>query len=639
MKRKLFCLVTCIICVMVMLASCGDDNVCTAHADADKNNACDTCGTPVYTVVEKVPTEEAIVDMIVSAIPENATLGTVWALGEKDAPLGQLVKVDVLDAIAEYDPVVDFDYSNGWVYIVYTTQVKGEATTAENWNDEYDPYGYLEDDEFVDTYKVYDMITGTTIYTYNTDKYTYAESEMTGYYGDNGPVDFVTDIYVEEDFFLCVERCDYSYNEYSEYNYDIVRECYLINGKKIAPATDEGSYDPTDFENDGEFAYVTINDTIYVYDVESCALKTQGDVNTFVYRPYFDYTTDAYGYTCNENKVYVFDLSKWIECVYSYELPANAGFWYLDNGNLLVQQEIVLPESAKNYDYTDGACKYDLKYYIVDVAARSVNEIEFGYYINQAVPPIYDDYADSVKNLLTVQEIKNKNLGKTLYLACDDALGILADRDSVLPQFVYNNVTVVADGVYRATVVYGDGSSVVKLFGADGAELSTLPGGADIQDGYIKCNGKYYDFTMKLIFDPAADEEDPYTVYREYYGYLLLRKGADVYYWNATLAAPVAVAIATNQPESDDEPAAPTYPVVEQRIVDLDLGGEYFVVEIETTVEAEVVGGAPVTTFEYKVYNAQNQLILAADKDVDVEDRGEYVLAFDGDDHCYIYVR
>ena len=79
MKRKIICLAICVACLVSMLASCGSNpNVCTTHVDADKNSVCDTCSMPVVTIVEKVPTEEAIVDMIVAAIP-GATLGDVFA--------------------------------------------------------------------------------------------------------------------------------------------------------------------------------------------------------------------------------------------------------------------------------------------------------------------------------------------------------------------------------------------------------------------------------------------------------------------------------------------------------------------------------------------------------------------------------
>ena len=637
--KKIICLVICIACIMTMLASCGAEK-CEAHVDADKNSACDNCGIPVYTVIEKVPTEEEIVDMIVSAIPNNSTIGSIWAFeDESEAPVGELVKVDALD---KYNDAVDkyqLDDAFTLIGFSYTTQVAGNDTTEETWDDELDPDGYLLDDEFKDTTVVYNILAGKTVYEYTTDVYTLEDV-------DAGHVDDVEDIKLVSEIFIEAKIREYTYIEEDEYwDWEIVYEYYLIDGTKLSTSKDtneDGSRNlAEDFDTDDEFAYVTIGNTRYAYDLETCKVVGQGDADSFVYRPEFDFRTDAYGYVEDYDKVYVFDLTKWLECVYSYEIPSGADYWVLANGNILIQKDVILPESAKNYDYTDGVRKYDITYTMVDVAAKTETAIEFGYYILDVdLAEDGEGYAASVKNLLTVYEIENKNLGDIIYLACDDSLGIIADKEAALPEFV-NYVTAIADGVFLGTVQYGEGSSVSKLFDANGNVLATLPSGVDVYPGAkcIELNGKYYDFTMNLIFDPLADEEAPFSFIAIWNEFSILSKGDDYYYWNASLEAPVMIAKATNVVVAgpDEDPIPAPNPIIEQELVDW-YEPSYFVIKTTTTTAAEVEGDPDEITYKYEVFNSANQLILESETAVDVNADGDYAVALDQDGHYYIAI-
>ena len=105
MKRKIICLFLVIACLTTLLVSCKNDDVCEGHVDADKNTACDLCGVPVITLIEKVPTEPNVVDMVVSAIPENATFANFANLApEKELiPTGVTVTTDEYITTSAYD--------------------------------------------------------------------------------------------------------------------------------------------------------------------------------------------------------------------------------------------------------------------------------------------------------------------------------------------------------------------------------------------------------------------------------------------------------------------------------------------------------------------------------------------------------
>ncbi len=662
MKRKIICLAICVACLMTVLASCGG-TACEAHVDADKNSVCDNCGTPVVTIVEKVPTEEEVVDMIVAAIPEGATLGNVYATTvDKNLLSGEFEAKENLSQEVEM-------LTGRLVYYMYMLQVAGKDTTAENWptedkwtdtENEWTADGYLDDDKYTATFAVYDLLAKKDVFSFTTE--TFATEE------DTEHMNYVRDIVlhdtnryddIDENLFFVVTTV--TWTEEKEENedegtwtYEATDAYYFLNGTKFLDEADvdedESFYIPREYSNNGQgVAYILVDETVYAIDDETYAILESAHESTMIERPRFNYRTDAYGLVVQDREIFVYDLTKWIECVYSYEVPVGADRFFLDNGNILVQESVILPESAVNYDYTDGRYKYDLVHTLVDIANKTETNLEFGYYVARRVDKntVNPESADSVKNILEVKVISNKNLGKTLKLAFDDALAIIAEYDAILPEFVYE-VELIADGVFKGDVVYGEGSAVTKLFNAKGEELATLPNSAAIYGTYIINEYKFYDFTMKLLFDPAAAEgdEDDYVIMARYDEYVLLLKGDDYYYWNATLAAPVCIVDDTNVemvPSAEDAtvlvPTNPN-PLKEQYLVDDN--ESYYIIRTITTTTTAVEGADPevdVVT-EYVLYNAQGTEIFKSEKVIDGVDcreiDGTYVWTFMCDDTVYL---
>lgn len=626
MKRKIICLAICVACLIATLASCGSKpNACTTHVDTDKNSVCDGCGIPVITITEKVPTEQEIVNMIVAAIPNGATLGDVYATTtEKDSLTGEFeakenFKDDQIDML-----------SDNLIAYHYLTQTKGTETTKENWTkaedwtgtDPYDANGYLKDDKYTVTFAVYDILAKKDVLSFTSEECALNDEHVT----------MVNDIDLDSNtgLFIKVTTKTWTKSETSNtWTSKLTDAYYFKNGTLFSDeaktAKGDTFYSPAYVETVANAAYYKVNKTMYAFDTDTCATLASGPVNTFVKRPVFNYATDNYGVVINGNKYFVYDLSKWIECVYSYEAPGNAQVFVLNNGNLLVQQSVILPNSAVNYDYTDGAYKYDLVHTIVDISAKTETNLEFGYYVTGVTTIDEDDtvYSDGYKNTVNVQTIVNKNLSSALTLACNDAFSIIADVNDVLPSFV-SNVTLVADGVFLGTVVYGEGSSVRKLYNAKGEELSTLPNGATLYGTYIVNDGKFYDFTMKLILDPKADEENPFVVSRMFGDYVILTQNNDYYYWNAASTAPVKIVDTTNVEKvpSTDNPEVlvdtTPNPLKEQTLVTANK--DYYVVKTTTTTTTEVEGSTPEveTTTEYVVYNAAGTEVFKSEKAVNV---------------------
>ena len=634
MKRKIICLAITVVCLIAMLASCSGSNACTAHADADKNSVCDSCGIPVVTIIEKVPTEVEVVDMVVATIP-SATLGDAFNTAtEKTVISGQFLANE--NVIKGQNDLI----SERFLYYWYVTQTDGLETTEENWPtaEEYtgtEPYtqdGYLADDRYTTTWVVYDLLAKKNVFTFTSAKY-----------ADDGshPVKDIESITLVDGLIKVVFR-KWEYTESIDFWHSIYSNVYYFtNGTLFVDAEDveEGDvFFPPVFEREYDgVSYFVLGDTKYALDLEAGKVLATGSVDTFINRPYFDEMTDTHGFVVMNDTVYVYDLTKWIECVNAYELPAfYDDYWFLANGNLLVQEVIALPDSAVNYDYADGA-KYDLVHTVVDLVNKTETGLELGYSVC-CVDVAEEDsiYAAAVKNILHVYPIVDKsvNYNKDLYLLCDDALAIIAEEDAVNPDFV-NGVTLIADGIFKGEVVYGEGSAVTKLYNAKGEEIATLPNNATIRSTYILADGKYYDFTMKLLFDPNANMLDPYRVFVDGDGFLLLLKGDDVYYWNAKLEAPVLIADATNQAEAPDgEEAVTTYPVVAQSIS--TYSDNWYVVETVTTTQVE--GADDLVVTEYALYNAENVKLLTSSEDFSVNGTsidGENVWIIISGDTCY----
>lgn len=682
MKRKIICLALCVACLFTMLASCGSNpDVCTTHVDADKNSVCDTCGFPVLTIVEKVPTEEEIVNMIVAAIPEGATLGSVYATAvENDLLAGEFEAKENFSSAASNEDVMMLN--NRFYAYVYETQTKGLETLEKDWptlekwvadgkaEADYKADGWKVDDKFTSTYAVFDVLENKDVISFTTAEYEAGKTEH---------LTVVTDIDLVNEFFIKVttrswyqetnenedegegDNANTNAQWFSEFNdaYYFKNGTLFLDEAKVDE--DDEFYAPVFNDKRGDIIYYTVHDVMYAYDFDTCAKLGEGARSTFVKRPEFDYETDALGIVKNGNKFFVYDLTKWIECVYSYEAPANAETFILANGNVLVQQSVILPDSAVNYDYVKTETDYgtgitysykcDLVHTVVDVAAKTAANLELGYYVNEVIKideGDADEIAAGVKNALIVNTILHKNLDKQLTLACDDALGIIADVEAVNPKFV-SDIELVANNVFLGTVVYGEGSYVRKLYNEKGEEIATLPHGAELLDNCILNDGKFYDFTMKLIFDPEAAEkdEDDYSVLRMFDSYLLLMKGADTYYWNATLAAPVMIVDATNveMVPSEEDPdtlvATTPDPLKVQTLVEFNYTEDYYVVKTTTTTVTKVEGQDDKIEIvdEYVLYNAAGTAILTSDANIFVDTmyvEGELVWSITTDNVIYL---
>lgn len=595
MKRKIISLLMCVACLLAVLASCGDVE-CDAHVDADKNSLCDNCSIPVITIIEKVPTEETVVETVVSAIPEGATYGSVWAV---EAP--EYAVIPVLSDTAKIDGEV-YGYYNGFVAIRYSEQTAG-ADTEEDYSD----------DKYTLTYRLYNPVTAANVIA----PITYEYEAANGIHVNSAEFSVVSEDGVAVLLKVTTTEWEKENNGYESWTNETRDVYYTFAGTKVADSKtldeeamankndDTPIYLPFNFEVEkvvGEYAYVIYNDTKIAIDYEAGAILASGDAASFIERPAFDAVIGTTGYINRNGNVYLYDLNEWIKCVYAYEIPSNSSVFYLANGNLLIQTTSPAHVETKNYDTLNAeGAKVDIDYFVFDVAAKTATEVEFGYMITSVA--IADEaYNDAVKNVITANVITNKTIGKSITLCTDDNLGIIANQDAVVPEFgLVENLKAVANGVLLGTLNYGEGSSVRVLYKADGTEIAKLPNNAVVKDTYIIISGKYYDFNMNLKFDPKADAENEFTVYSAPAGaaYVLFKNGDDIYYWNVTMTAPTLLVDVASEEDAEVEFTASIASIT----------ADYIVVK-------KVVVGETENVTTYTVYNASGAAVYTAEENV-----------------------
>lgn len=518
MKIKIFALIMAILCILTVFSACDfakngqgeDETPCATHTDADADNICDVCseampvvcnphkdenadkicdacGLAIVVITQLVPpTEEERVDMVVKPLPENNNL----------SDYDSFEKIDTVTSFEKIEGNIRSIYNGRYAYIVNTID-------DENTGDSY--YEYV----------IMDIVTGETVYkTDNKD-------------GETVEFDFSVGSYYSYYFFKVTEKImneDTSEDEY------LVYEFIDFNGEVLFDVM-EAYEDVTEWSDHNNFTaeynigiyYCKFDNTVYAFDAFTAEKIATLDELSLVYRPDYDYTTEDYGYVYKDNTVFVYDLTNWIECLYSYTIPSyyeNASRFYINDGKILVQAEVALLDGAVSYDFIQYGSKYDLVYVVIDPATKTATEVEFGYYITSAWDNSTEEKALNGFNVCPIVDDRiNYNQKYTLVTDKDFNVTVCLDDNSNF-YFVDENVILVEESIgYNNN--YGE-VTVEKLVNATTGELiAYVNADANIYSSYINYYGKYYDFNMNLILDLEAEE---FTVSEQNGNYMLLEK-------------------------------------------------------------------------------------------------------------------
>ncbi len=430
------------------------------HKDEDANKVCDNCGKAIINIVEQIPVEAETVDEM-----EINEIGTDDVSGYVNTEL------------SDYHSYVSSGKIESSKYMV------GEFMLTETTSDD----GTV-------TYKIIDISSDNlnAVFTvsnhidgYNEIRYTVALAAnwftvRADTYGQN-PINAT------------------KYDVFKEYTIDIYTYANDRIGEQYRHVDGSTDTDPvisTLARGSAPELYVSYQDKIFVIDTNTEKLIHTADPDTLVDRPEMDFTVGTNGYILEDDasgsfkSLYVYDLTKWIDCTYSHTVPSeyqNTRANILQNGNVLITADVRLADTAVSYDYISAGAKYDVVYEIVDIAAKTVTPVEFGYYIdyvNGIDPELNDFYTDKAGkyNLALVYPIVGG------YIDYNSPLALIVGNDlQIACKVDIPDAWLVAKDIFMRFVDYdNDGNDdAYELVTIDGEHIEYLPINGNFGQGYM----------------------------------------------------------------------------------------------------------------------------------------------------------
>ena len=520
MKLRIIAVLTALTSFATMFAGCGKETPpCAEHVDANNDKVCDGCKRAIIKVVEELPYEEPVVEMVVKTAPTDAVL-TDYVVSTPEEDEDVVMGTNVEEFVAPTGSMLGSKNSRYY----YLKDVVMDDTKS--------PVAYT------DNYVVFDAATGKNLFEAKVEYDTTTEYEKDVY-----GVSF-TDYYylVTKAGLMQVEE-----DGYLDYEYVTTYTYYTYEGKKIY----ETQETMTNFALKGSVAYAYFEKTTVAVNAETFEVMETGDKNTFVERPTFNYETENYGVCKVDGKLLVYDLSKWIDCVYAYSLPTantNTSIWVMAEDKMLIQSYESLSSTAINFDVEESGQKYDIHYTVIDLATKTATEQEFGYVIQDVVLEM-EGMTELAKNTVIANEIvdKKEDSNKQRVFVVDEKLDIL---------FAYNPLHIAQNG-YKLTPVgnnlfvvelkFADNTTVKAVMDKDGTLKNYMPRTYTVKFGMLRIDEVFHDYTLAKVFDYKTKG---YTLYAEQDDFMIFTKTEETevlgetittyYYYNGE-GEPVAI--------------------------------------------------------------------------------------------------
>lgn len=635
MKTKLISLIAALLCLTMLFVSCSDEEeckshidadndgicdvencqdevkkpevTCTEHKDEDKDGMCDTenCDTAVIinTVTNEVEivvptTPEEKVEMVVKPIPSDSVFTDYFTY---DYKTNTVYLNSVAAEAIKYADIID-GLGDGRIFVFKTTKTVVEAADVD------DPATEDVDETYEirqDTYTLYDIVNDKNVLVYNTDEYDYKADVY-----DGAPY---VDIQYEDDLFILITEGVKGY-------------VYTVSGESIVEFEDIRYIDEPEIDDytDPNYTYVEVEGITYVIDVESAKLVYSANSDLLVKRPVFTSKNDKLGIVKSYNAIQFYDITKWLSLSYEYQAPEYAediSMFVLQNGNYLVQYVVELANNAVSYDYKENGDCYDIVYVIVDPAAKTSTEVEFGYYIEDSYEN--DNATDKALNMFEVVTVKGGYLYEDKILVVDNQLNVLCELKANVAGQTSPSYNLVANNLAIVEIKMGD-TYVSAVVNDKGEIKAYLPANYTAYDGYIEIDDVLYNYDLTVKFDY---KKDGYVIVDEGSKYWILTKTEKVmveevetnvtktYFYNPSLAAPVEIQLKNETNVNQETGVVVT---VQEYITSIFTDAYVKLVQTTTTTPPAVEGGVPSIAVKeaYELYNANNVKIATFDKPV-----------------------
>ncbi len=620
MKTKLFALIISILCLSMLLVAC--DKPCETHADEDNDAVCDVCGEAIENASETETNTEAATEGICEHKDTDADkicdeCGKAVVVIVEQIPVdketaSEMVVNPIPDKV-ELEDYIDTTLPE-YEFISTGTKIEGYIDIVNNY------VLKASEDESGRTLSIIDIASKeyTTVWS--------AKDSVT----DEGNVEHNVSL---NDMWYTVETITFTTDDTVDppvsTTLKITIEVYTYANKKIGETytwqidgeDNDGAFVPPIVSNYGQEVYVTFQDKMFAIDPETNEILCAGDSQTFIERPEFDEINGNYGFVANFEYgefegIYVYDLTKWIDCVYSYVIPEkyeNADFAVLQNGNILVWADVRLADAAVSYDYIVNGEKYDLVYTIIDVESKTAKDIEFGYVIEYAWSLSDSEGfvtdAAAQHNIVVAYPVEGGyvNSNETLYFIVDNDLNLVCKVDVA-------DAYLVDDNMFIKEIVYNDGRYVYELVDVNGKHIDYLPADANLGYGYKIVGNALWSYSNEVLID--FDDYDDFE-------------------WNEFGNYALVVKIVEDEEGNQREVYYTYIPGLEKKEIDSSkdnwsIVGVYdfgYVVTYTVTNEADGTVNSV-----YELYNAKNELLIESDSwIVDYQSYEDYYIIWTAD--------
>lgn len=549
MKIKLLALIALMLCFAMLFVSCGEEEPTDPESGENENG--ETPETPEAPETPDVP------QMVVKPLPEGAVADDYFVFEYDGATV----------PAGKYTPLTGGMVANGVgkneriIVLKSTKPVSPESNLPE------------EEQDVRDTFVVYDIASQKSLHTFTSTDYKYGTV----------PQDTYT-FSITEYYFLEIKNfttvTDYGTEEKTTYRF------YTTSGEAL------GTFDTVaDLATDlvGDVFYLSVDDSIFAIDINTnkqvrlAGTETivTGDVDTFVKRPAFDVVNGIFGYVFekdflgNNVGVQIYDLTKWIDCIYSYTIPSyvlgeKTVLGVLNNGSVFIQTYVPLHGITESYDVNYYGEKYDIVYSLITLTADEngalkieKKDVEFGYEVEVIFAGNADaeknpDYVtnvlmaatDAALNVAYINPIKDQHADRSaqMIVALDNELNILAILPGdIRPGQILADKVAVGGGLYKLELLIGN-DVIEAVVDAEGNFKAYLPENYFAGDGFIVAGEKIYGYDMVEKFDLYKGTQK-FSIFHAERGYLILTKPNDAdetileyYYYDANLASPKQIA-------------------------------------------------------------------------------------------------
>ena len=341
-----------------------------------------------------------------------------------------------------------------------------------------------------DTTALYDMVANKKIWSFTKT--------------DKTSLDSIDPIQVDEDLALYVIVVKTVGEEEDTYKTTIINQ----NGAEIASADDKETATL-------KLDLIFFNDIVYRIDAEGKIAKAF-DYNFTAGIPSISEYNESYYFAVDSKGIAVYDLDLKLVAAHKYPSYASGVKSLVTNdGNVLFQYSLELPEDATDYTYLNGTKKMQLISGLYNVKKNTVEDLDLDYVIA-------DGYSRSVKDSYAADDLLDYNEKfEQIVLAYDIVDERIDKSDAAVKLYAINgegkvkatiNELIMAQG-YNEPVAVAPNRYVVEnylgqalLLDEDGAVIGDVsevdtPEHDNFKAAYMVVDGKLFNYDLKMIYD------------------------------------------------------------------------------------------------------------------------------------------